>query len=62
MRGDVSTWTSSRRACVMKHSTYSVLNVLVWTVNKSAAQMLAAWGRRKVRQVWLGGRAEPRPR
>jgi hypothetical protein len=55
-------WTTSRRPCVMKNSTYSVRNVTVGTVHKSAAQMLPAWFRRKVRQVWLGGRGAGRPR
>ena len=56
------TWRSARRRCVMKNSTESVRNVTAGTVNRSAAQMLAAWLRRKVRQVWLGGRVGPRPR
>jgi len=37
-------------------------NVRVWTTKKSAAQMVWAWLARKVRQLWLGGRAGPRRR
>ena len=54
--------TSSRRPWAMNSSTYSVLNVSVWTTNRSAAQIACAWLRRKVRQVWLGGRPGPRHR
>ena len=57
-----ATWTSSRRPCVMKKSTYSVRKVRVWTVRRSAAQIACAWFRRKVRHVWLGGRGAGRHR
>ena len=55
------TWTSSRRSWVMKNRTYSVRNVTVGTVNRSAAQIWCAWLRRNVRQVWLGGRGAGAP-
>jgi hypothetical protein len=55
-------WTSWRRSWATKTRTYSVLNVSVRTVSRSAAQMLGRPLRRKVRQVWLGGRAGPRRR
>ena len=34
-----------------EEDTYRVLNVRVWTVKKSQAQMCAAWFARNVRQV-----------
>jgi hypothetical protein len=46
----------------MNMRTYGVPNVSVWTVRRSAAQVRGRWFRRKVRQVWLGGRAGPRRR
>ena len=42
-----------------KHGTYSVCKVSVWTANRSAAQKSGRWLARKVRQIWLGGRAGP---
>ena len=38
------------------------LKVKVWTTKRSAAQMTWGWLARKVRQLWLGGRAGPRRR
>jgi hypothetical protein len=46
--------TSSRRPCVTNRSTHDVRNASVCTVQRSAAQRVRAWSRRKARQVWLG--------
>jgi hypothetical protein len=46
----------------MKKSTESVRRVIVWTVRRSAVQIARAWFRRKVPQVWLGGRGAARQR
>ena len=56
------THTNSRCACVMNSRTDSVRKLSVGTVNWPAAQLSGRWLVRKVRQFWLGGRADPRRR
>ncbi len=53
-------FTNSRTACVVNGRTDSVQKLNVGTMKRSAAQISGRWLARKVRQVWLGGRAGPR--